>query len=115
MGIESQQRIDVLTRSLQELRDLHRQMVEAGIGQGDDSDDDDDEEEEEDLEKPMSLTEDVEEVFELEDDDDVVEDCISFSGQAGGGGGQQAAVKRGSISFSSSVLSPNCTRKHGHT
>ena len=40
--IQSQQRIDQLTRSLQELRALHQEMVEAGIGQ-EDTDDEDEE------------------------------------------------------------------------
>jgi len=118
--VESQQRIDVLTRSLQELRELHRQMVEAGFGQGDDDDSDEDEDDEndsleDDLEKPMSLTED-EEVFDLEDDD-VVEGCISFSGQAAPASqtGSKTGSSRNPISSTLSSLSPTSNRKHSHT
>ena len=97
--IQSQQRIDELTRSLNELRDLHRRMMEAGIGQ--DSDDEDDESNSEDV---MSLHDDsdqAQDVFELEEDDD---DC-SIS-----------KAKEGSNPISSTIVSsPPSTRKHGHT
>jgi len=116
--IQSQQRIDVLTRSLQELRELHREMVEAGIGQGDDDDDEDsdDEEEEEELEKPMSLTED-EELFDLEDDD-VIDSLAATRISAADAPAPAAASKTGSNPISSafsSALSPSSKRKHGHT
>ena len=98
--IESQQRIDELTRSLNELRELHRRMVEAGIGQESDSEDEDEACDEED-EKAMSCTED-EEVFELE------EDCISNLNI------EPKSSNNNPIS-STFTSSPSSARKHGHT
>lgn len=97
--IQSQQRIDELTRSLNELRELHRRMQEAGIGQ--DSDSEDEEES-----SNVSMHDHVHGggddedggVFELEEDDD-----CSIS-------------KQGSNPISSTIVSsPPSTRKHDHT
>lgn len=100
--IQSQQRIDELTRSLNELRELHRRMQEAGIGQDSDSEDEDE------SSSNVSMRDDVHGdavdddedggVFELEDDDD-----CSIS-------------KQGSNPISSTIVSsPPSTRKHDHT
>lgn len=118
--IQSQQRIDQLTRSLNEMRELHRRMVEAGIGQDESSDeeeevvdtpdpDDDDEFDKADaLRSEMSLgrsgSEDAVDsgVFELDDEDS--DDGISNG-------------KEGSNPISSAMVasSPATARKHGHT
>ena len=110
--IQSQQRIDQLTRSLNEMRELHRRMLEAGIGQDESSD-----EEEEIIDTPhpddalrseMSLgrsgSEDAVDsgVFELDDEDS--DDGISNG-------------KERSNPISSAIVasSPATARKHGHT
>ena len=118
--IQSQQRIDQLTRSLNEMRELHRRMLEAGIGQDESSDeeeeitdtpdpDDDVEFEKADaLRSDMSLgrsgSEDAVDsgVFELDDED--IDDGISNG-------------KEGSNPISSAIVasSPATARKHGHT
>ena len=118
--IQSQQRIDQLTRSLNEMRELHRRMLEAGIGQDESSDeeeeiidtpdpDDDVEFEKADaLRSEMSLgrsgSEDAVDsgVFELDDEDS--DDGISNG-------------KEGSNPISSAIVasSPATARKHGHT
>lgn len=114
--IQSQQRIDELTRSLNELRELHQRMMEAGIGQ--DSDDEESISGGSGGEDDMSLNDDAvagadddddEEandsggVFELEEDDD---DC-SIS---------KTTAKEGANPISSTIVSsPPSTRKHGHT
>ena len=99
--IASQQRIDELTRSLNELRDLHRRMLEAGIGQESESEDEDPEEEEsnEDDDRNDSLHDDIVDggVFHLDEDDGICN-------------------KEGSNPISSSIVSsPRSTRKHDHT
>ena len=105
--IQSQQRIDELTRSLNELRDLHRRMMEAGIGQ--DSDDDGEAESSSADDEVSSLHQDPigdndhdGGVFELEEDEE--DECgISKS-------------KEGSNPISSTIVSsPPNTRKHNHT